>query len=88
MLKTFDEIYILNLHGNVKTKETAPNKSNDKNVFNIMVGNCIVIFVKNKEKRANFTYKNFQTDEEFDKTRVFIKMFGAQKAKNMNFKGI
>ena len=40
LAKTFDEIYILNLHG-----DSGENK-NDKNVFDIRVGVCISIFVK------------------------------------------
>lgn len=40
LLETFDEIYILNLHGNTRKKEQ------DKNIFDIMVGVCITLFVK------------------------------------------
>ena len=35
LLETFDEIYILDLHGNAKKKETAPDGSKDENVFDI-----------------------------------------------------
>jgi hypothetical protein len=35
LLKTFTEIYILNLHGNQRTKEAAPDHSRDENVFDI-----------------------------------------------------
>jgi hypothetical protein len=38
LLETFDEIYILDLHGNAKKKETAPDGSKDENVFDIMQG--------------------------------------------------
>ena len=44
----FDEIYILNLHGNARKKETAPDGSKDENVFDIMQGVSINIFVKRK----------------------------------------
>ena len=37
----FDEIYILNLHGNARKKETAPDGSKDENVFDIMQGVAI-----------------------------------------------
>ena len=40
LLKTFDKIYILNLHGNSNKGEP------DKNVFDIKVGVSIIIFVK------------------------------------------
>ena len=35
LLETFDEIYILDLHGNAKKKETAPDGGKDENVFDI-----------------------------------------------------
>jgi predicted helicase len=45
-MKTFDEIYILDLHGNSKRKETAPDGSKDENVFDIQQGVAIGIFTK------------------------------------------
>lgn len=51
LLKTFDSIYILDLHGNSKKKEKAPDGSKDENVFDIQQGVSINIFVrKNIEK--------------------------------------
>lgn len=47
LLKTFDTIYILDLHGNARKKESAPDGSKDENVFDIMQGVSINIFVKN-----------------------------------------
>ncbi len=47
LLETFDKIYILNLHGDARKKETCPDGSPDKNVFDIMAGVSINIFVKN-----------------------------------------
>ena len=49
LLKTFDKIYILDLHGNAKKKKTAPDGSPDQNVFDIMQGVSINIFVKKKK---------------------------------------
>lgn len=46
LIETFDEIYILNLHGNNLKKEKAPDGSKDENVFNIQVGTAICFFVK------------------------------------------
>ena len=52
LLKTFDDIYILDLHGNVRKKEKTPHGGKDENVFNIMQGVSINIFVKkNKDKK-------------------------------------
>jgi predicted helicase len=52
LLKTFDEIYILNLHGNSLKRETAPDGSSDENVFDIRQGVAIGIFVKYGESAA------------------------------------
>jgi len=46
LLETFDEIYILDLHGNSKKKEKAPDGGKDENVFNIQQGVSISIFVR------------------------------------------
>jgi predicted helicase len=46
LLKTFDEIYILDLHGNSLKGETAPGGGADENVFDIKQGVAIGIFVK------------------------------------------
>jgi predicted helicase len=44
--RTFDEIYILDLHGNTKKKEVAPDGSKDENVFDIQQGVAIGMMVK------------------------------------------
>ena len=46
LMKTFDKIYILDLHGNAKKKEVCSDGSADQNVFDIMQGVSINIFVK------------------------------------------
>ena len=46
LLKEFDEIYILNLHGNSNKDETCPDGGKDVNVFDIKQGVSINIFVK------------------------------------------
>ena len=50
LLKTYDKIYILNLHGNSKKKEIAPDGGKDENVFDIQQGVSINIFVKTNKK--------------------------------------
>lgn len=52
LLKTFDKIYTIDLHGNSKKKETAPDGSVDQNVFDIMQGVSINIFVKKDAPRT------------------------------------
>lgn len=54
LLETFDEIYILDLHGNSKKKEKAPDGGKDENVFNIMQGVSISIFVRRAEDKKGF----------------------------------
>ena len=60
LMQTFDEIYILDLHGNVNKGERCPDGSMDFNIFNIKnVGVCIALFVKtglknNKNKGIYF----------------------------------
>ncbi len=46
LLRSFDDIYILNLHGKVKNHEKAPDGSQDDNIFGITLGVSIAIFVK------------------------------------------
>jgi hypothetical protein len=49
LMKTFDEIYILDLHGNSLKKETTPEGGKDENVFDIRQGVAIALFVKKKK---------------------------------------
>ncbi len=68
LLKTFDKIYIINLHGHSNGKEKCPDGSKDENVFDIMEGVCINIFVKSSNKK--------------EKSRVFYTdVYGLKKYK-------
>ncbi len=51
LLNSFEKIYIVDLHGNVKRKEKAPDGGKDDNVFDIQQGVCISIFVKTSKKK-------------------------------------
>ncbi len=51
MLQNFNEVYILDLHGNSKKKEKAPDGSKDENVFDIQQGVCINMFIKRKNDK-------------------------------------
>jgi len=62
LLKTYDKIYILNLHGNSRKSETANDGSIDENVFDIMQGVSINIFVKTGKKKPNELGKVFYYD--------------------------
>jgi predicted helicase len=50
---TFDVIYVLDLHGNSNKKETAPDGSEDKNVFDIKTGVSIIFGVRKKSVNSN-----------------------------------
>ena len=62
LLKTFDKIYVLDLHGNNKKKETAPDGSADVNVFDIEQGVSINIFIKTGKKKPNVLGQVFHYD--------------------------
>jgi predicted helicase len=50
LMNSFNEIYVLDLHGNSLKKETCPNGSKDENVFDIRQGVAIALFIKKKGK--------------------------------------
>jgi len=70
LLKTYDKIYTIDLHGNAKKKETAPDGSADVNVFDIMQGVSINIFIKTGKKKPDKLGKVFHFD-----------LFGKREAK-------
>jgi predicted helicase len=51
LLRTYDKIYTIDLHGNSKKKEVSPDGSPDINVFDIQQGVSINIFVKTGKKK-------------------------------------
>jgi len=51
LLKTYDKIYTIDLHGNSKKKEVCPDGSSDVNVFDIEQGVSINVFVKTGKKK-------------------------------------
>jgi len=63
LMQQFDEIYVLNLHGNIKKREVTPAQGKDENLFDIEQGVAIAIFIKlpsekniNKPKLASVYY--------------------------------
>ncbi len=48
LMKTFDQMYFIDLHGSNKPKEYSPDGSNDANVFDIEQGVAISLFIKKK----------------------------------------
>ncbi|PKQ04448.1 MAG: DNA methyltransferase, partial [Alphaproteobacteria bacterium HGW-Alphaproteobacteria-11] len=53
LMKTFDKIFVLDLHGNSNKKEKTPDGKSDKNVFDILTGVAIVIAVKKGDSAKN-----------------------------------
>ena len=62
LLKTYDKIYTIDLHGNSTKKETAPDGSADINVFDIQQGVSINLFIKTGKKKTNELGKVFHFD--------------------------
>ena len=52
LMKSFDKVYLLDLHGNAKKKEKSPDGSKDENVFDIQQGVAIGIFIKKKSSEG------------------------------------
>lgn len=68
LLECFDKIYILDLHGNSKKQEVCPDGSKDENVFDIMQGVSINIFIKkkgNSKKLADVYHYDLQGRRDF-----------------------
>lgn len=62
LLESFDSIYILDLHGNAKKKEVCLDGTPDQNVFDIMQGVSINIFVKTGKKKKKDLGQIFHFD--------------------------
>ena len=62
LLESFDKIYILDLHGNARKQEVCFDGSADNNVFDIMQGVSVNIFVKSGNKKKNDLGQVFQFD--------------------------
>ncbi|MFN9617713.1 MAG: N-6 DNA methylase, partial [Dolichospermum sp.] len=60
LMETFDEIYVLDLHGNSKKKEVCPDGSADQNVFDIQQGVAIGFFIKYQNKEHENKEQNSQ----------------------------
>lgn len=62
LLKTYDKIYTIDLHGNSRKKEVSPDGSPDVNVFDIEQGVSINIFVKTGKKKPQDLAQVFHYD--------------------------
>src|ERR1035437_7685886 len=62
LLKIYDKIYTIDLHGNSKKKEISPDGSPDVNVFDIMQGVSINVFIKTGIKKTGKLADVYQYD--------------------------
>ena len=87
LLKTFDKIYTIDLHGNSTKKEISPDGSADVNVFDIMQGVSINIFIKTGKKKINELGKVFHFDL-FGKRESKYDFLLENKIKSISYKEI
>ena len=70
LLDYFDDIYIIDLHGDMRQNKNSKISDSDENVFDIQVGVCIEILVKrnNKSKLSNVYHYEIRgtRNEKFD----------------------
>ena len=59
LAEDFDEIYILNLHGNLKCQEKTPEGGKDENVFDIQQGVNIILLIKSEGIKKEIKYVDF-----------------------------
>ncbi len=73
LMESFNEIYILDLHGNSLKKEKCPDGSKDENVFDIRQGVAIALFVKRRREKGCKVYHSERwgfRDEKYEWLRV------------------
>jgi predicted helicase len=85
LLKTYDKIYTIDLHGNNKKKEKHPDGSADVNVFDIMQGVAITVFVKTGKKKSNELGKVYHYDL-YGKREMKYDFLSDNSLKSVDFK--
>jgi predicted helicase len=81
LMNSFDEIYILDLHGNSLKKEKAPDGSRDENVFDIQQGVTIALFVKRKKVRGKKSIRHAELWGLRDKKYTYLRTHNFKKTK-------
>ena len=87
LLKSFDKIYIIDLHGSCKKKEVCPDGSKDENVFDIQQGVSINIFVKTGKKSKKRLAEVYHCDV-WGKRQAKYDILEANNLYSLNFKEI
>ncbi len=82
LLKYFDSLYIMDLHGNSLLKETTPDGNIDQNVFDIQQGVAILIAVREKSEPDYFStaYKSRDGVKEMAKV-LYYDLWGSREDK-------
>ncbi|MDB9522641.1 N-6 DNA methylase [Dolichospermum circinale CS-1225] len=82
LLRYFDRLYIMDLHGNSLLKETTPEGNVDQNVFDIQQGVAILIAVREKDKPDYFStaYKSRDGVKEMAKV-LYYDLWGRREDK-------
>ncbi|MBO1056548.1 MAG: N-6 DNA methylase [Dolichospermum sp. JUN01] len=82
LLKYFDTLYIMDLHGNSLLKETTPEGNVDQNVFDIQQGVAILIAVREKSEPDYFStaYKSRDGIKEMAKV-LYYDLWGSREDK-------
>ena len=82
LLKYFDKLYIMDLHGNSLLKETTPDGNVDQNVFDIQQGVAILIAVREKSKPdyGSSAYKSRDGIKEMAKV-LYYDVWGSREEK-------
>lgn len=82
LLKYFDTLYIMDLHGNSLLKETTPEGNVDQNVFDIQQGVAILIAVREKSEPDYFStaYKSRDGVKEMAKV-LYYDVWGRREDK-------
>ena len=82
LLKYFDTLYIMDLHGNSLLKESAPDGSVDQNVFDIQQGVAILIAVREKSEPDAFSAAYKSRDAVKEMARVwYYDLWGSREDK-------
>lgn len=87
LLETFDKIYIIDLHGNSRKNEVCPDGSKDENVFDIMQGVSINLFIKNNKKKKGQLAEVYHSDL-YGKRDVKYNFLTEHSIKNIEFNPI
>lgn len=59
LMRTFDQIYVLDLHGSIKPKEPIPSHAENENVFDIQKGVSITLFIKRRSIERGIWFSEF-----------------------------